>query len=47
MPGDTDGAGASPAEALFYRALLARAFFPTSDGLQEFAYIPDDLPFTR
>ena len=34
---------ASPAEALFYRALLARAFFDTDKGLQEFAYIPEDL----
>lgn len=34
---------ASPAEALFYRAMLARAFFDTEKGLQEFAYIPDDL----
>ena len=33
----------SAAEILFYRALLARAFFDTSSGLQEFAYIPDDL----
>jgi len=34
---------ASAAEALFYRALLARAFFDTPNGPQEFAYIPDDL----
>ena len=34
---------ASAAEALFYRALLARAFFDTGRGLQEFAYIPDDM----
>ena len=33
---------ASTAEALFYRALLARAFFNTASGAQEFAYIPDD-----
>jgi len=33
----------SAAEDLFYRALLARAFFDTPNGLQEFAYIPDDL----
>lgn len=33
----------SAAEVLFYRALLARAFFDTPDGPQEFAYIPDDL----
>jgi hypothetical protein len=34
---------ASTAEALFYRGLLARAFFDTEKGPQEFAYIPDDL----
>lgn len=34
---------ASPAEILFYRALLARAFFDTPSGPQEFAFIPDDL----
>lgn len=34
---------ASTAEILFYRALLARAFFNTSSGTQEFAFIPDDL----
>jgi hypothetical protein len=34
---------ASPAETLFYHGLLARAFFDTSKGPQEFAYIPDDL----
>lgn len=33
----------SAAETLFYRALLARAFFDTPNGLQEFAYIPEDL----
>ncbi|NOY99738.1 MAG: hypothetical protein GXP40_11145 [Chloroflexi bacterium] len=33
----------SAAEMLFYRALLARAFFDTPNGAQEFAYIPDDL----
>jgi hypothetical protein len=33
----------SPAEVLFYRALLGRAFFETPSGPQEFAYIPDDL----
>lgn len=33
----------SPAETLFYRALLARAFFDTPNGPQEFAYIPSDL----
>lgn len=34
---------ASPTEALFYRALIGRAFFDTSSGVEEFAYIPDDL----
>ncbi len=34
---------ASTAEILFYRALLARAFFDTTSGPQEFAYIPEDL----
>jgi hypothetical protein len=33
----------SIAEALFYRAWLARAFFDTPNGAQEFAYIPEDL----
>jgi hypothetical protein len=33
----------SPAEILWYRALIARAFFDTPSGPQEFAYIPDDL----
>ncbi len=33
----------SPAEALYYRALLAKAFFDTPNGALEFAYIPDDL----
>ena len=34
---------ASTTEELFYRNLLARAFFDTDKGPQEFAYIPDDL----
>ena len=34
---------ASATETLFYRSLLARAFFETEKGLQEFAFIPDDL----
>ncbi len=34
---------ASAAEMLWYRALLARAFFDTPKGPQEFAFIPDDL----
>ena len=34
---------ASASEVLFYRGLLARAFFDTEKGLQEFVYIPDDL----
>ena len=33
----------SSTEVLFYRALLGQAFFETSSGTQEFAYIPDDL----
>jgi hypothetical protein len=33
----------SPAEILYYRGLLARAFFDTQKGPQEFAYLPDDL----
>ena len=33
----------SAAETLWYRALLARAFFDTPSGAQEFAYIPEDL----
>ena len=34
---------ASPAEMLWYRALVARAFFDTPSGPEEFAFIPDDL----
>jgi hypothetical protein len=33
----------SAAEMLFYRGFLAKAFFDTDKGAQEFAYIPDDL----
>jgi hypothetical protein len=33
----------SPVEELWYRAFIARAFFDTASGAQEFAYIPDDL----
>jgi hypothetical protein len=33
----------SAAETLFYRGLLAKAFFDSGKGTQEFAYIPDDL----
>jgi hypothetical protein len=33
----------SPAETLYYRGLLARAFFETPTGPQEFAYVPDDF----
>ena len=33
----------SPVEILFFRGLIAKAFFETQSGLQEFAYIPDDL----
>ena len=34
---------ASPAEALWYRGLVARTFFDTQTGPQEFAFIPEDL----
>jgi len=34
---------ASTSEILYYRGLLARAFFDTKKGPQEFAYVPDDL----
>ena len=33
----------SPAEVLWYRALVARAFFDTPNGPEEQAYIPEDL----
>ena len=33
----------SPAERLWYRALVGRAFFDTESGPEEFAYIPEDL----
>ncbi|MBN8656099.1 MAG: helicase-associated domain-containing protein [Anaerolineae bacterium] len=33
----------STSESLFYRGLLAKAFFDSSKGSQEFAYLPDDL----
>lgn len=33
----------STTELLWYRALIARAFFDTPAGPQEFVYIPDDL----
>ena len=33
----------SAAETLFYRGFLAKAFFDTDKGAQEFAYIPEDL----
>jgi hypothetical protein len=33
----------SAAEVLYYRALLAKAFFDLPAGAQEFAYIPDDF----
>jgi Helicase conserved C-terminal domain len=33
----------SAAEMLWYRALIAKSFFETEKGPQEFAYIPDDL----
>ena len=34
---------ASPAEVLWYRALVRRDFLDAPDGPQEFAYIPSDL----
>lgn len=34
---------ASPAEMLWYRALVGRSFFDTPAGPEELAYIPDDL----
>jgi hypothetical protein len=33
----------SVVEALWYRGLIARAFFDTPSGPEEFAYIPDDI----
>lgn len=33
----------SPAEMLWYRGLLARAFFDSPTGPEEFAYVPSDL----
>jgi hypothetical protein len=33
----------SPVEDLWYRALIRRGFFESQSGLQEFAYIPDDI----
>lgn len=33
----------SPGEGLWYRALIARGFFDTEGGPQEFAYLPEDL----
>ena len=38
-----DRAPVSPAESLWYRALIARGFFETESGPQEFVYLPDDL----
>jgi len=34
---------AAPAEILFYRSLLEKDFFEAEKGLQEFAYLPEDL----
>ena len=34
---------ASTVEILWYRGFVARAFFDTSRGTEEFAYIPTDL----
>lgn len=33
----------SVTETLFYKALIGRAFFETSQGLREFAFIPDEF----
>jgi len=33
----------STTEVLYYRGIVARAFFDTEKGPQEFAYIPDDI----
>jgi hypothetical protein len=33
----------TPAEMLYYRALIGRAFFDSRDGPQEYAFIPDEL----
>jgi hypothetical protein len=33
----------SPAEVLWYRALISRSFFDTPEGPQEYAYIPEDF----
>ena len=38
-----DLAPVSPLESLWYRALIARGFFETEIGPQEFAYLPEDL----
>jgi hypothetical protein len=40
-----DQAPVSIAETLWYHALIARNFFDTEDGPQEFAYLPDDWLF--
>jgi len=36
---------ARASEALWYRGLIGRAFFDTAEGLEEFAYVPDDFLF--
>ncbi len=38
-----DLAPISPLEGLWYRALIARGFFESEPGLQEYAFIPEDL----
>lgn len=38
-----DRAPISPLENLWYRGLVARGFFETQTGPQEFAYLPEDL----
>jgi len=38
-----DQSPTSPAEMLWYRALVARGFFETESGPQEFAYLPEEI----
>ena len=38
-----DRAPVSVTETLFYKALIGRAFFETSQGLREFAFIPEEF----
>jgi len=39
----TSGWAPTPTESLWYRGILGRGFFETDQGLEEFAFIPDDL----